>query len=535
MASQTQPSVSARPESQPPASTWSSRVRAALAGVLAASVALAVSEFVAGVVPGARSLVVSVGDQVIDLVPSSVKEFAVAVFGTADKIALLVGIGVLLAIFAAAVGIVAARRFVLGAGGVVLFGLIGLLAGVRQTYGAPAGAAVLPALAGMVAGVVALRFLVAPPPHFQLTARYAKSQERGVNRRGFLRTAGIMAVVAAGVGGVGRYVQTRASAAMSRANTMLRPADKPLPPIPDGISVDVPGMTPFITPNAEFYRIDTALQVPSVPIDGYRLRVTGMVDRPLELAFADLEGMQLIETDITLTCVSNEVGGGLVGNARWLGVRLADVLEQAGVQPGATQIVGRSVDGYTCGFPVQTAFDGRDAIIAIGMNGEPLPLEHGFPVRLVTPGLYGYVSATKWLAEIELTTFEAFDHYWLRRGWAQRAPIKTQSRIDVPRGFAQLQPGRVAVAGVAWAQIRGIERVEIQVDDEPWVPARLAQELNDMTWRQWLYEWNATPGNHRLRVRATDKTGQTQPEERVPPIPDGATGWHSILVRVLES
>jgi DMSO/TMAO reductase YedYZ molybdopterin-dependent catalytic subunit len=534
MTSQIQPSVSARPESQPPASTRSLRVQVALAGVLAASVALAVGEFVAGAVPGARSLVISVGDQVIDLVPSSVKEFAVAVFGTADKIALLVGIGILLTIFAAAVGIAAARRFVLGVGGVVFFGLIGLLAGLRQTYGAPAGAAVLPALTGTVAGVVALRLLVAPS-RFQLTGRNARSQKRGADRRGFLRTAGIMAVLATGVGGVGRYLQERTSAAVSRANTMLRPADRPRPPIPDAVSVDVKGMTPFITPNADFYRIDTALQVPSVPLDGYRLRVTGMVDRPLELTFADLEGMQLIETVITLTCVSNEVGGGLVGNARWLGVRLADVLEQAGVQPGATQIVGRSVDGYTCGFPVQTAFDGRDAIIAIGMNGEPLPLEHGFPVRLVTPGLYGYVSATKWLAEIELTTFEAFDHYWLRRGWAQQAPIKTQSRIDVPQGFAQLQPGRVAVAGVAWAQTRGIERVEIQVDDEPWVPARLAQELNDTTWRQWVYEWEATPGNHRLRIRATDKTGQTQPEERVPPIPDGATGWHSVFVRVLDS
>ncbi|MGH8910455.1 MAG: molybdopterin-dependent oxidoreductase [Egibacteraceae bacterium] len=530
MATQTEPGTSARPESQltaPPG-----RVRAGIAGVLAAAAAVAAGELVAGVVAGARSLVISVGDQVIDLVPSAVKDFAVAVFGTADKIALLVGIAILLTIFAAAVGIAAAGRFALGAGGVALFGLIGLAAGLGQTYGAAAGVAALPALAATAAGVAALRLLVAPPRRSQTGAGRPQQRERDVDRRGFIRAAGAVAVLAASVGGAGRYLQTRTSAAVSRAGVILRRADRPGPPIPAGVSADVAGMTPFVTPNAEFYRIDTALAVPNVAVEGYRLRVTGMVDRPLTLSFSDLEAMELTEADITLTCVSNEVGGGLLGNARWLGARLGDVLERAGVQPGATQIVGRSVDGYTCGFPVQTAFDGRDALIAIGMNGQPLPLEHGFPVRLVTPGLYGYVSATKWLAEIELTTYEAFDHYWARRGWARQAPIKTQSRIDVPRGFARLAPGRVAVAGVAWAQTRGIARVEVQIDDGPWARARLAEELNDVTWRQWVYEWDATPGNHQLRVRATDSTGHTQPEERVAPIPDGATGWHSVFVRV---
>ncbi len=317
---------------------------------------------------------------------------------------------------------------------------------------------------------------------------------------------------------------------------MLRPADKPLPPVPlDAVTVDVGGMPPFITPNAEFYRIDTALQVPAVPVDDYRLRVTGMVDRPLEFSFEQIQAMTLVESDITLTCVSNEVGGRLVGNARWLGVPLADVLSQAGVHDGATQIVGRSVDGWTAGFPVEAAFDGRGALLAIGMNGEPLPLEHGFPVRLVVPGLYGYVSATKWLTEIELTTFEAFDHYWVSRGWAEKAPIKTMSRIDVPASFATVRPGRVPVAGVAYAQTRGIARVEVQIDEGPWAEARLAESLNDVTWRQWVYEWDATPGNHQVRVRATDKTGTTQPEERTEPIPDGATGWHSVFVRVAEA
>ncbi len=500
--------------------------------MLSAAVAIAAGEFLAGLIPGARSLVLSVGDQVIDLAPSAVKEFAVAVFGTADKAALLVGIGLFLALFALGVGLAAVRRFAWGAGGVVVLGLIGALASATQAFDASPAVAVLPALMGTLAGILALRFLVAPPAPGQQAGEARGQGGQGVDRRGFLRAAGLVTVVAAALGGAGRFLQQRASAAASRAGFTLPRADRPLPLIPDSVMVDVEGMIPFVTPNADFYRIDINLQVPSVPIDGYRLRVTGMVDNPIELSFADLEAMELIETDITLTCVSNEVGGRLIGNARWLGVRLSDVLERAGVQRGATQIVGRSVDGYTCGFPVDAAFDGRDTIIAIGMNGEPLPLEHGFPVRLVTPGLYGYLSATKWLAEIELTTFEAFDHYWERRGWAERAPIKTQSRIDVPRGFAQLAPGRVAVAGVAWAQTRGISKVEVQVDDGPWVPARLADALNDTTWRQWVYEWDATPGNHQLRVRATDETGETQPRERVPPIPDGATGWHSIFVRV---
>lgn len=501
--------------------------RSALAGVVTAAAAIAVGELVAGVVPGARSLVVAVGDQVIDLVPSGAKEFAVAAFGTNDKTALLVGIGVLLTGFAAVIGLAAARRFSLGAGGVVIFGLIGIAAAANQTFGASVGVAVLPGLVATAAGVAALRFLLAP-----LTPPSASPTGRKSDRRGFLRAAGVVTALAAAAGTSGRLLQRRMSAVASRAKVVLPSPVRRLPPIPAAVTVDAEGIHPFVTPNAEFYRIDTALQVPSVPVESYRLRVTGMVDNPLELSFAELAAMELIETDVTLACVSNEVGGRLVGNARWLGVRMSDVLERAGLQKGATQIVGRSVDGYTCGFPVEAGLDGRDAIIAIGMNGEPLPLEHGFPARLVTPGLYGYVSATKWLSEIELTTFDAFDQYWVRRGWAEQAPIKTQSRIDVPRGFMQLRPGRVAVAGVAWAQTRGIERVEVQVDDGPWAQARLAEELGVMTWRQWQYEWDATPGLHQLRVRATDATGQTQEEKRLPPFPDGATGWHSVSVTV---
>ena len=292
----------------------------------------------------------------------------------------------------------------------------------------------------------------------------------------------------------------------------------------------VTGISPIVTPNSDFYRIDTALVVPAVDVNDWKLSVSGMVDNPYTMTFRDLIDMGLVETPVTLSCVSNKVGGNLVDNAVWRGVPLADVLNRAGVQRGATQIVGRSVDNWNSGFPAEYAFDGRVALVAVAMNGEPLPREHGFPVRLVIAGLYGYVSATKWLEEIRLTTWEGFDSYWVPRGWAKRGPIKTQSRIDVPRRGASVRAGRVAVAGVAWAPTRSIERVEVQIDDGPWVRAELSNNMSVNSWRQWVYAWDATPGKHRVRCRATDGTGSTQTSETRPPAPDGATGWHTIEV-----
>jgi DMSO/TMAO reductase YedYZ molybdopterin-dependent catalytic subunit len=242
--------------------------------------------------------------------------------------------------------------------------------------------------------------------------------------------------------------------------------------------------------------------------------------------------MPLVERDITLTCVSNEVGGPYVGTARWTGVRLGPLLEAAGLQPGATQLLSRSVDGWTCGTPVQVVTDGRDALLAVAMNGRPLPLEHGFPVRMVVPGLYGYVSATKWLTDLEVTTFEKDKAYWTTRGYAEQAPIKVSSRIDTPKPFAPVPRGRVAVAGVAWAQHTGIARVEVSVDGGPWQAAQLAGEDGVDTWRQWVFPWDAAPGAHRLSVRATDKAGQLQDAKRRPVYPDGATGRQELVVTV---
>jgi len=344
----------------------------------------------------------------------------------------------------------------------------------------------------------------------------------------------VLTIGAVAVGASARWLTSRSSAAASRLGVTLPTAASPLAPVEAGTSLDIPGITPLFTPNEDFYRIDTALTVPQVRVDDWSLQITGMVDSPMELTYADIEDRELFEADITMTCVSNEIGGGLVGTARWLGIRLDDLLNEAGIDPEATQIVGRSVDGYTCGFPVST-LDGRNAMVAIAMNGEALPLEHGFPARLVVPGLYGYVSATKWLTEIELTTFDAFDQYWVPRGWDAEAPIKVMSRIDAPRSLATLDAGQNMIGGVAWAQTRGISSVEVKVDDGPWTEATLADSVNNDLWRQWSLSWEAEPGRHTVVVRATEQDGETQTEERQPPMPNGATGQHQIVVIVKET
>lgn len=499
---------------------------AALAGLLAAAAALAAGELTAALL-GTRPPVTSIGTVVIDLAPPALKDAAIAALGTADKPVLIGTVLVVLAIVAAVTGVLAVRRPWAGVVGVCLLGAVGLAAaavdGAVSGPGAP-----LPAVAATVAGVAALRWLIRA-----LTTRPRTGDD--ADRRAFLRAATVVGAVAVTAGGIGRWLTAQADAATAPSTATLPPPADPLPPVPAKASLAIEGITPFVTPTDQFYRIDTALRVPAVAVDDWTLTVSGMVGSPFELTYDQLLEYEIVEADVTLACVSNEVGGNLVGNARWRGVRLADVLADAQVRPGADQLVGRAVDGFTTGAPLDVVLDGRDSLIAIGMNGEPLPRVHGFPARLVVPGLYGYVSATKWLSELELTTFDAFDAYWVPRGWAERAPIKTQSRIDVPRPLSTVAPGRVAVAGMAWAQTRGISRVEVKVDDGPWEEARLSAEQGRDTWRQWVYEWDATPGRHDLRVQATDGDGQTQTGDRVPPRPDGATGRHGIVVTVSDS
>jgi DMSO/TMAO reductase YedYZ molybdopterin-dependent catalytic subunit len=360
------------------------------------------------------------------------------------------------------------------------------------------------------------------------------------DRRAFVLSATAAVAASAGAGLLGRHLNANRQAGSAAARSRIAlpaPTDRARP-LPAGADLRLPGLSPFTTPNRDFYRVDTALVVPRVDATRWRLTLHGRgLAKPLTYTYADLLRRPLVERDITLTCVSNQVGGPYIGNARWIGVRLADLLREAGVRPPssggpADQLVARSVDGMTLGSPVETVLDGRDALLALGMNGEPLPFDHGFPVRMLVPGLYGYVSACKWLRDLELTAFDDFDAYWVRRSWAREAPIKTQSRIDTPRPFASPKAGRVVVAGVAWAQHRGIARVEVRVDGGPWENAALAAETSRDTWRQWSWPWQATPGNHSLEVRATDRAGDTQTERRTDTVPDGATGLHSVVVTV---
>jgi DMSO/TMAO reductase YedYZ molybdopterin-dependent catalytic subunit len=516
----------------------------ALSGVVAAVVALGIAELIAGIRQQWRSPVIDVGDRVIDNVPPFVKNFAIETFGTNDKPALLIGIGATLVLYAAVIGALAFRRGIeIGLIGIGVFGLIGALAALSSRSGGSIDDAV-PTLVGSAVGAATLWFahrlsrpLIAGTP--STDAASPNDAPRATRREFLVRTGGVLAALAfvgAGAGALGRTIRSRFSATESRANVSLPARTNALAPIPDGLSVDIDGVAPFFTPNADFYRIDTALTVPQVPTEGYELRVTGMVDRELRLSFDDLLRRDVVEHDITLTCVSNTIGGQLVGNARWTGVRLDELLADAGVDPSATQVVGRSVDGYTCGFPIEAAVDGRNALVAFGMNGEPLPLEHGFPVRLIVPGLYGYVSATKWLTEIELTTFEDVEQYWVPRGYADRAPIKLMSRIDSVDGLGTLTrnaDGTTAIGGVAWAQTRGISAVDVQLDEGPWQPCELGEALNDDTWRQWAFRW--TPertGRTSIRCRAVDGDGVIQTAERSEPLPNGASGHHQIVVFV---
>ena len=502
------------------------RGRGALAGLLACGAALGAAELLAGLIAGQASPLLAVGGAAIDATPEWLKEFAIRTFGERDKLVLLTGIAVVLAALAAAVGLLAVRRPRLGLAGVAACGAVGAAAALSRPGAAPLDA--LPSAAGALAGAAALTALV--------NATRVKTRPGvtmvGVDRRRFLVTGVLVTAGAVAAGAGGRALARRSDVAASRAAVRIpRPAGAAAP-LADGAAVDLPGLSSFYTPNRDFYRVDTALVVPRIAAEDWRLRVHGQVRRELDLDFRQLLARPLIERDITLSCVSNEVVGRYVGTARWVGVPLRELLEDAGVQPGADQLVSRSADGFTVGTPTASVLDGRDAMLAVAMNGEPLPLTHGFPVRMLVPGLYGYVSATKWLVDLELTGFDDFDPYWVRRGWARQAPVKTMSRIDTPRPLRRLAAGRVAVAGVAWAQHRGIRRVEVRADGDPWRPARLAAEHSADTWRQWVWPWDATPGRHTLEVRATDGTGATQPEDRAPPFPDGATGWHSVVVTV---
>lgn len=524
---------------------------AALVAVLALAAALAVGHLVAAFVGVNASPYLAVGNAAIDLTPTWLKDFAVRTFGVYDKLVLLGGMAVVLVLVAAAAGVLSRRAALPGTVVIALFGVVGGVA----VYSRPdlGQLAILAPLGSLVAGVLVFRGLhalglrhmaVGATPRESGSATESDTQSDtdtdtagaqpvgSPNRRGFLIGAGGVAA-GAGVAGLGgQLIGGSMSAESSRAEIGRLAVARPAPPVPADADFAKLGTPTFLTPNKDFYRVDTALVVPQVSADDWQVRIHGMVDNEITLDFDDLRGRELVERTITMTCVSNEVGGQYVSTANFLGVNMWELLAEAGVQPGAEQVFSTSVDGWTAGSPVAASLDPeRGAMLAIGMNGEPLPVEHGFPARLVVPGLYGYVSATKWVTDIELTTYAKRRMYWLDRGWGEQGPIKTMSRIDSPKGFATVPKGKVSVAGIAWAQFTGIEKVEVRLDRGEWQEAILSTVVNENTWRMWQLELDVPDsGSHQISCRATDKSGYTQTDRRVGTVPDGATGWHSLSI-----
>ncbi|MCX4095991.1 molybdopterin-dependent oxidoreductase [Nocardia sp. alder85J] len=559
----------------------------AACGVVSAGLALGVAELVALPIGTSSTPLAALGSSVVDLTPDDVREQVIQLVGTDDKLLLFVVMGVVAFVLAMVAGRVERMRRPLGSALLAAFGVLAALAAVTRS--AASWTWMLPTVIGVAAGILALRMLIrrlelgvpvvgddsrppgvralpvvfgfaagtaavrrrlrgTPPsasdpvaagadsvgtPPVRAGAATATLPEPGVDRRTMLRGIAGIGVLAVVTGVAGRVLGIRAhNVSGERAAVRLPAPNSAPPPVDPAADLRLPGLTPYLTANSDFYRIDTALVVPQVSTSTWSLRIHGLVDREVRYSWADLANRPVMERLVTLTCVSNPTGGDLIGNARWLGYPLADLIAEAGPHPDADMVLSRSIDGFTAGSPLATLLDGRDAMLAIGMNGEPLPVEHGYPARLVVPGLYGYVSATKWVTELEITRFDRAEAFWTQRGWAPRGPIKTGTRIDTPSDDGKVKHGRTVVAGVAWAQHRGIDGVEVQIDNGPWQAARLAAEPSIDTWRQWAFDWDAPTGKHTIRARATDGAGAVQSGSYKDVLPDGAEGYPSIIVDV---
>ena len=498
-----------------------------LAGVAATAAAVGSAELFAWFLSPSGSPLTAVGGWVIDATPPPVKEAVIAVFGTGDKVFLMVVMVLLLALIGWGLGRVLRRSLPVARGLLVILGLAGLTAVVTRT-GTPLVAAV-PSVLGTGVGVVVLTVLRRWAARLPRTVPTADgSRGPALTRRQFVVRALVVTAAGLGAGALGRVAGAAARAASSVREALRLPAPARLDPVPAGADLGVPGAGPFVTPTKDFYRIDTALSVPTLDAAAWSLRIHGLVDRELTLTLDELLSRPVVERVVTLMCVSNEVGGNLIGNAVWTGVPIRDLLAEVGVHPEADMVLSTSQDRFTAGTPLEALTDpGRDALLAVSMNGEPLPFEHGYPVRMVVPGLYGYVSATKWVVDLEVTRFDRAQGYWTPRGWSARGPIKLSSRIEVPAQGATRPAGEVVLAGTAWAQHTGIAAVQLSVDSGPWRDADLGAVPSSDTWRQWVYRWSDAPaGTHRLRVRAVDSAGRVQDAVQRPTAPDGATGLH---------
>ena len=527
----------------------------AVFGVLAAAFGVAIGTLVAAFIDPAYAPIEVVASTAIDIPPAVVKEWATSTFGTASKSVVVGVVAVAVVAIAAWSGVASRTRPRFGIQVMLVAGVVGAVAALLRPV--DAFLAPLPSLAAGVAAALALWWLLrmarpsavaAPesvpdmptdglkevsPGHQDLPGRESlgmSAEVQSVSRRGVLLGIGGVVVVGGAALASARWLTTRASAVASRVAAVLPSPAEVLPPLPASVQAPVPGMAPFVTPNADFYRIDTAVIVPQVTAEEWTLSFDGMVRRPFTITYAELLEMPMVERDVTIMCVSNPIGGDLIGTARWLGTPLLPLLERAGIEPGADQIFSTSIDGWTCSTPLDGLAE-REPLLAIAMNGEPLPIEHGFPVRMIIPGLYGFISATKWVTQITATTYAADPAYWTVRGWATDAPVLTGSRIDLPDG--SLSVGQTAIGGVAWAMDGdGISRVEVSIDDGPWQDAQLAEQPNPRTWRQWWLDWEATPGRHSIAVRATNGLGETQTSEVADVVPSGATGYDVGVVEV---
>ena len=506
-----------------------------IAGIAAASVSLGVAQLVS--IPfGARSDArTAIASSVVDLTPGPIKEWAIKTLGTLDKLFLAVVVLVVIATIAAIAGSLETRRRPVGSAVIAAAGVLGCVA-VLSRHGASAPDTI-PTVVGAVCGVAVLRWLIRRfwPGLAEVPEDETEDDEPNTGRRGLIMAGLLGFGVVSGVVGavITRLVH---SVAADRSRVALPQPRIPAPPIPAEVQPKDVALPSFITASADFYRVDTALTVPQLSHSDWRLRIHGMVDHEVTYSFKDLAGFDVVETVMTLTCVSNPVGGNLISTGVWTGYRVADLLAAARVHTDADMMVSTSIDGFTAGTPVQALTDGRDALLAVGLNGQPLPIEHGYPARLVVPGLYGYVSATKWVVDMELTRFDRAQAYWTRLGWAPRAPIKTESRIDVPKRGQKLPMRPVVFGGVAWAQNRGVRAVEVRIDDGAWQPAELGASYSNATWRLWSFPWQAkSTGQHTITVRATDNTGATQTSDQVDTVPDGATGWHTVNFTVAET
>jgi DMSO/TMAO reductase YedYZ molybdopterin-dependent catalytic subunit len=521
----------------------------AVIGILTVGAALAAAEVAAYFTGQATAPVDAVGSAVIGLTPGPVKEFMIAHVGTNDKPLLIAGVLVVLALLAIVAGRLALRRRSAGITLIVIVGVVGAVAAVTRP--ANGASSLLPSFAGTIAAIAVMHWLAGlyqrdTAARRDLRASAAQPDQRaaegqpvredapqaGQSRRGFLIASGGTAAAAALVGfGAGKLATEKYAVTTARGAVRIPRAAR-LAATPAGLHPDVPGLSPFFTPNGLFYRIDTSLVLPQVDPASWTLRIDGMVDRPVEISYDQLLRRTLEEHDMTLSCVSNTVGGNLVGNARWTGAPLAPLLRQAGLRPGADQLLARSTDGMTVGTPLASVLDGRASLLAVAMNGQPLPVQHGFPCRVLVPGFYGYSSACKWVTELTVTTYQAQAAYWVQQGYAQIGTMKIASRIDVPRSSARVAAGTVTVAGIAWATHRGIDAVELRIDNGGWQQTRIAVQDTPDTWRQWSYDWQAGPGTHTLQVRAVDGSGTVQTGAQQQPFPSGATGWHTISVTV---